>query len=51
MTTALNGQQMALRVWVGAYSCLYSAILHGSLLGSGRCKRSVRRTKNENQGW
>jgi len=22
MTTALNGQQMALRVWVGAYSCL-----------------------------
>jgi Putative transposase len=23
MTTALSGQQMTLRVWVGAYSCLY----------------------------
>jgi hypothetical protein len=31
MTTALSGQQMTLSV--GVYSCSFSAILHGSLLG------------------
>src|SRR5258707_6720613 len=36
MTMALSGQQMTLPVSVDVYSVRVSAILHGSLLGSGR---------------